>query len=252
LVALSVPVVLLGYVGVRAVTDLTTNPLRALVSLAPVGIVYYIATLVLTAGTIRIISESYLGRAPRLQDALSLGIAKILPLIAVGLGKAIVVGLIVMGAAVAAGIGAAVLRGTALGVVLIATLVCVALWFAIFVACGYGLTTPVVVLEELDSSFDAFRRSWELTRNFKLKVLGLAAVAVLLTNTLPSVVFRGIGGAVMRSAPALGIALTALGYVLPLILTPVIAAVVTLMYYDLRVRREAFDLQELGQRLGII
>ena len=43
-----------------------------------------------------------------------------------------------------------------------------------------------------------------------------------------------------------------LGYVLPLILTPVLAAVITLMYYDLRVRREAFDLQVLGQQLGII
>jgi len=32
----------------------------------------------------------------------------------------------------------------------------------------------------------------------------------------------------------------------------VLAAVITLVYYDLRVRREAFDLQVLGQRLGII
>jgi len=57
---------------------------------------------------------------------------------------------------------------------------------------------------------------------------------------------------VLPSVPALGMTLTALGYVLPLILTPVLAAVITLMYYDLRVRREAFDLQVLGQQLGII
>jgi len=120
------------------------------------------------------------------------------------------------------------------------------------VACGYGLTTPVVVLEELGSSFDAFGRSWELTRSFKLKVLGLAVVAFLLTNLIPSLVFRGLGAAFLGSAPPLGVALTAVGFVAPLALAPVLAAVITLMYYDLRVRREAFDLQVLGQRLGII
>jgi len=252
LAALSVPVLLLVYFGLRAVSEVMVNPVRTLLFLFPVGILYYIATLVLTAGTIRIISDSYLGRAPRLQDALALGISKILPLIAVGLGKAIVLGLIMVGAGAVAGIFGAVLKGSALGVLLIVTFVCVALWFTIFVACGYGVTTPVVVLEELSSSFDAFSRSWDLTRNFKLKVLGLAVVAFLLCNFLPSQVLQAIANAVMRTAPAAGIALTALAVMLPLILAPVIAAVITLMYYDLRVRREAFDLQVLGQRLGII
>ena len=49
--------------------------------------------------------------------------------------------------------------------------------------------------------------------------------------------------------PPLGIALTAVGYVAPVVLAPVLAAVITLMYYDLRVRREAFDLQLLQQQL---
>jgi hypothetical protein len=35
------------------------------------------------------------------------------------------------------------------------------------------------------------------------------------------------------------------------ILYPAISCVFTLMYYDLRVRREAFDLQMLSQRLGV-
>ncbi|HEX4600856.1 MAG TPA: hypothetical protein VH116_05635 [Gemmatimonadales bacterium] len=250
--ALSLPVVLSAYFVVRAFSDLMTNPLRALVYLVPIGLLYYVASLVLTAGTIRIISDSYLGRAPQLRDALALGISKIVPLIAVGLGKGIVLALILMGCGVAAGIGGAVLKGSALGVLLIAALVIGGVWFTIFVASGYGVTTPVVVLEELGSSFDAFGRSWDLTRNFKLKVLGLVVVAFLLCNLLPSQVLQGIGTVVMRTTPAAGIALTVAGVVLPLILAPVIAAVITLMYYDLRVRREAFDLQVLGRHLGII
>src|SRR5437667_97764 len=234
-----------------AVRDLTPA-LRTLLYLVPVVIVYYAASLVLTAGTIRIISDSYLGRDPRLHDALALGLSKILPLIAVGLGKAIVLGLIMIGAGVVVGISGAVFKGSGVGILLVFVLACAALWFTIFVACGYGVTTPVVVLEELGSSFDAFGRSWELTRDFKLKVLGLAVVAFLLCNILPSQVLQGIANVVMKTAPVAGIVLTVAAVILPLILAPVIAAVITLMYYDLRVRREAFDLQVLGQRLGIV
>jgi len=248
--ALSVPLVLLVYFVLRALTDLQQNPVRALVYLLPIGLVYYVASLVLTTGTIRIISDSYLGREPQLRDALSLGWSKIWPLTAVGFGKGIVAMLILLGCGVVVGIGVAVLKGA--GVLLAVALVAAGTWFLFFVLCGYGVTTPVVVLEELRSSFDAFGRSWELTRSFKLKVAGLFFVAVLLTNFIPSVVFRGLGALFLQSVPPLGIALTAVGYVAPLALAPVLAAVITLVYYDLRVRREAFDLQVLGQRLGII
>jgi len=248
--ALSVPLVLLVYFGLRALAELQQNPVRVLFYLLPIGLVYYVASLVLTTGTIRIISDSYLGREPRLRDALSLGWSKIWPLTAVGFGKGIVMMLIVLGCSVVVGIGIAVLKGA--GVLAAIALVAAGTWFLFFVLCGYGVTTPVVVLEELRSSFDAFGRSWELTRSFKLKVAGLFFVAVLLTNFIPSLVFRGIGAVFLQSVPPLGIALTAVGYVAPLVLAPVLAAVITLMYYDLRVRREAFDLQVLGQRLGII
>ena len=248
--ALSVPLVLVVYFGLRALIDLQQNPVRALVYLLPIGLVYYVASLVLTTGTIRIISDSYLGREPQLRDALSLGWSKIWPLTAVGFGKGIVAMLILLGCGVVVGIGVAVLKGA--GVLLAVALVAAGTWFLFFVLCGYGVTTPVVVLEELRSSFDAFGRSWELTRSFKLKVAGLFFVAVLLTNFIPSFVFRGLGALFLQSVPPLGIALTAVGYVAPLALAPVLAAVITLVYYDLRVRREAFDLQVLGQRLGII
>ena len=248
--ALSVPLVLLVYFVLRAFTDLQQNPVRAVLYLLPIGLVYYVASLVLTTGTIRIISDSYLGREPQLRDALSLGWSKIWPLTAVGFGKGIVAMLILLGCGVVVGIGVAVLKGA--GVLLAVALVAAGTWFLFFVLCGYGVTTPVVVLEELRSSFDAFGRSWELTRSFKLKVAGLFFVAVLLTNFIPSFVFRGLGALFLQSVPPLGIALTAVGYVAPLALAPVLAAVITLVYYDLRVRREAFDLQVLGQRLGII
>jgi hypothetical protein len=137
-------------------------------------------------------------------------------------------------------------------ILVVAVVTGVGTWFTLYVACGYGVTTPIVVLEQLGSSFDAFGRSWELSRGFKLKILGLATVAFLLCNIIPSQVLQALASAFMRTTPALGIGLTAGSILLPLVLAPVVASVITLIYYDLRVRREAFDLQMLGQQLGII
>jgi len=254
-VSLSIPALLFVYVAARFMGSVMTQTpnFQGVLLLIPIILLYYVASLVLTAGTVRIISDSYLGRTPRLHDALALGVSKIGSLLAVGIGKGIILFLVMAAIGIVVAILVALAKsGGAVAVLLIVVACVVGAWLAAFVACGYGVTTPVVVLETLGSSFDAFGRSWELTRNFKLKVLGLGLVAVLITNTVPSLVFRALGGAVLPSVPALGMTLTALGYVLPLILTPVLAAVITLMYYDLRVRREAFDLQVLGQQLGII
>lgn len=209
-----------------------------------VGIQYF-AGLFLTAGAIRVISDSYLGRPAQLGDALALGASKIWPLFLVGLGKGIVLGLIAVGIGV---VVAVLVPAFKAAVVLLA--VGGGLWFLMFVACGYAVTTPVVVLEQLSSSFDAFGRSWDLTRSFKRKVFGIAVVAYLLVF-LPLVVLV-FAAFFVRQSPPLGHALEILAAVLPVALTPLLACVFTLMYYDLRVRREAFDLQILSQQLGIV
>src|SRR5947208_5069329 len=199
--ALSVPLVLLVYFGLRAIAELQQNPVRALLYLVPVGLVYYVASLVLTAGTIRVISDSYLGREPRLRDALSLGWSRLWPFTAVGFGKGIVLMLITVGVGVVAGVGATLFRGA--GALLTVALVVGGCWFIVYVACGYGLTTPVIVLEELSSSFDAFGRSWELTRTFKLKLLGLAVIAYLIANFVPSAFVGGVGAYAALANPSL-------------------------------------------------
>jgi hypothetical protein len=250
---LSLPVLLAVYFGARFLEGFNPQApnVSTMLMLVPVGILYYLAALVLTAGTVRVISESYLGRSPALGDALALGLSKLGSLVGVGLGKGIVLFLTVIGVSVVTALLAALAKGGGAAGLLIAVGVIGGMWLAAFVLCGYSLTTPVVVLEPLRSAFDAFGRSWELTRGFKFKVLMLSLVTLLITNTIPSVVFRGLGAAFMRAAPPFGIALTAASYVLPLLLMPVFSAVITLMYYDFRVRREAFDLQILSQQLGI-
>jgi hypothetical protein len=210
--------------------------------------------LLLRAGTIRIISDSYLGHEPDLLESLRFGVGKIIPLLLVTFSKNILFFLVAVLGSLAVVLVTVLSR---LGSPAIAALLSVVgfvglLWFVVWVACGYGTTTPIVVLEELPSSFDAFGRSWELTRGMRGKVFGTMAVTWLISALLPGVVVAAISGAVDATGNAalkpVFIVLTSL---ISIALAPILPCALTLLYYDLRVRREAFDLQILSQQLGI-
>jgi len=252
-ITLAVPFLLLVYVGARYFGSLSVffrlPSVGEGLSILGVAMAFYLASVVLTAGTVRVISDSYLGRPPTLREALALGVAKLGPLVWVGLAKGAILGLIGLGIAVLATLLAVFARSGGVAAVAILVGSLGGCWVIGFVLCGYAVTTPIVVLEALPHATAAFRRSWELTKQYKRKLLGLWLVAFLLTNTLPSLAFRALGVLAQGPWPVIGLALTAAGYVLPLVLAPILAAVITLMYYDLRVRREGFDLEMLAQHL---
>ncbi len=251
-VVMAVPFAVFVFFTTRFATDFLVRPIAAMLTLMPVILVYYLASLVLTAATVRLISDSYLGREPRFRDAIGLGLGRIWPLFLVGLGKSVLLGLIIVGLGIVGAVLVPVTKAApAVGALGLAALVIAGAWFLIYVACGYGVTTPVVVLEDLPSAFDAFGRSWELTRGSKRRVLGFALVAFLLFNSIPSLVLQAIAAAVQKQSPLIGLPVLVVAHAVPMLLLPIISCVFTLMYYDLRVRREAFDLQILSQQLGI-
>lgn len=218
-----------------------------------VAIIQYFAGLFLTASAIRVISDSYLGRPPQFADAIAMGAAKIWSLFLVGLGKGLVIGLIAggLGVVLALAVPAMASAGAgAIGGLVVFAAVIGGLWFLLFVVCGYAVTTPVVVLESLSGAFDAFGRSWELTRGFKRKIFGTFAVAFLIVY-VPGGLIGGLAAVLMLEARVIGQVVEVIGAALPIILTPLFSCVLTLVYYDLRVRREAFDLQILSQQLGL-
>src|SRR5207244_1373797 len=57
------------------------------------NVLQYFGSLVLTASAVRIISDSYLGRAPQLGDAVTFAMSKVWPLFVVGFGYGLIVGL---------------------------------------------------------------------------------------------------------------------------------------------------------------
>jgi uncharacterized membrane protein YhdT len=243
-IALWFPVALTIYVALAGGSE------QHIVLALLVNVIRYFGTLFLTASAIRIISDSYLGRRPELSDAIALGGSKIMPLFLVGLGKGLLIGLIAgalgLVAALAiprvAGGGGAAVFGVVLAII-------GGCWLLVYVACGYAVTTPVVVLEELNASSDAFGRSWDLARGFKLKILALFLVTFVVVF-VPGVALEAFGTAITRDIAPLGRAIEVISAALPILLTPLFSCVVTLVYYDLRVRREAFDLEVLSEQLG--
>ena len=240
------------------------NPFEALSTIqahvgASIGIVFLFlvvgifCSLLLKAGTIRIISDSYLGQEPELGSSLRFAVDKILPLLLVTFSKGLLIILLflVSGAGVGMLYFVGRLAGPGMAGLMIFFGVVAAMWFVFWVLCAYATTTATIVLEDLPSAFDAFGRSWELTRGARLKVFGTAAVAWLIAQFLPQMVVNGISGvAGISGNESLQSLFVVVASLLSIVLAPILPCALTLLYYDLRVRREAFDLQVLSDQLG--
>lgn len=119
----------------------------------------------------------------------------------------------------------------------------------IIVACGYAVVIPVVMLDDVRGPWRAFGvlgRSWRLTQGFKGRAFVLGFVMFVLIG-VPSTGVMALAVMVPSLAPMfMGIAT-----LVQLALAPAFACVFTVFYYDLRVRKEAFDLDRLAADLGM-
>lgn len=122
-------------------------------------------------------------------------------------------------------------------------------------AAGFSLAITACALEGLDSTA-ARARSWELTRDFRWHMLGLMMVygivlwILVIGFGILSTLVSGAGSdpaalaAAATSAPAL--MASALGALVTLAVNPILYCILIVAYYDLRVRKEAFDLDLLA------
>jgi len=124
----------------------------------------------------------------------------------------------------------------------------------IYLWVAFSVAVPAMMTEGVRGR-KALGRSRSLVRNFWWRAFGVAFLGYLLTGILSSVVSGLILGisAFNTSADSLaGIVLSVIAETLSKVLTtPFLAAFVTVLYFDLRVRKEAFDLQLLAQRIGV-
>ena len=196
------------------------------------GILYALSLVVLnlvaTAATVFIVSESYLGRPICAREALRRSTPYV--------GRILIVSLLMT---LAVGLGFLLLLVP--GVIL---------------AVGLVLAIPAVVLEPRTSASGALSRSWELTRGARWRIFGLGVVLLVLLY-VPLVAITGLfafllpqSAGMLSGGGSVGVVtVIAIGGLVQMFIYPLFYCVLTVTYYDLRVRKEGFDLELLASTL---
>jgi hypothetical protein len=192
-------------------------------------ILYVVLSSIATAATVFVVSESYLGRAITARDALN----RATPFVGRVIMASILFGFLAM-----------------IGFVLLIVP-------GVIIVCGLVLATPALVIEALPSATAALGRSWSLTGGFRLKILGLLFLlgVIMVLPWLAVSMLMGVIGAMAAMggagrSPMLFVVLgVAIGGLVQFFLYPLSHAALTIAYYDLRVRKEGFDLEILASTL---
>lgn len=197
-----------AFVGVA--DPLTVSPLTIAVTVVLMVVLVIVAMPIITAGITHALGELYLGRPVTLSDSLQAGLAILLPL----MGTWILAGLAVLG-----------------GVLLLIVP-------GIYLALAFMLLTQVMVLENVFGT-RALGRSRELMRGHMLRGFGVLFVGAVLISMLQWGIELGIGW-----IPVLGPLGSGLAQAAGVAYTSAVAVV---LYFDIRCRNEAFDLEHLSR-----
>lgn len=180
-----------------------------------------------TAAILHIVMEEYAGRRPSMGAALSFALSRFLTL----LGASILVGLLVM-----------------VGMLLC----CIP---GIYFAIVYAFVGQVVVLERLGAT-EAMQRSQKLVTGYWWRVFGVLVLIGVANAIVQGVLGAGLeavmpsqevipvqGGARIEINPVNHVVTTLVGQFVSILFTTYIAVCTTLLYLDLRIRKEGFDLE---------
>ena len=140
--------------------------------------------------------------------------------------------------------------GVAVVIVGVLALIAVAVWLAVKLALA-----PAALVLEPAGVFASIRRSWQLTRGNFWRSFGILALTLLLVTIVSSVISTPVGlllglvgafGSGGEAGPAAAVALVALNVAVTAFFSAIgyafQAAVTSLLYVDLRIRREGFDI----------
>jgi hypothetical protein len=219
------------------------------------GMVYLWLYFVSMGALARSVSERFLGGTPTLWAAYAPVLRRSLSLIwayfLTTLAGGVVLG--AGGAAFGVALFTAQLHTTA-GYVIAAVLsigAIVAVVISTRIFCRSFLVTQVIVIEDV-RGWAAFKRSWTLMRAC-LRKAGMIFLFSIVVALVISFLFNFPAGMVMALKPSwsvmiLGRLLESIGQILS---APILMIAFTLLYYDSRIRQEAFDLEMMAQNLGV-
>jgi hypothetical protein len=215
-------------------TDVDTGQLwRFLAAIVLTSIVAFLATLIVSAAITRAVAHSYVdGRRPDVSESLKFALRRLLPL----------VGMTIL---------------FALGVML-GTVACIIPGVFLYVA--WSVAAPALIMEGAGPA-GALGRSLRLVRPRWWPTFGLLLLVFLMTSIASQIIqipitlpFGGGGGFFGTVDPddltRSLVASTVAGIVTGLLTEPFAAIVNVVLYVDLRVRHEGFDVQVLARSIG--
>ncbi len=213
-----------GLIGVVAgLITATTGGLIGVVA----GLITAFAGVFITAALAVVVSNRYLGRLTTVGEAYRATLNRLGPLLVTTIWAGI--------------------RLVLLG---FACVVIIGIPFLIYFAVAWSLLPQVVMLENVDRG--ASGRSRELIRGYWWKTLGLYIVVAILAYLLVFVILVPVVAGIFAGAGVTGTRLlTGLAtLIFSLLVRPIQTVATTLLFYDLKIREEAFDLETMAQQAG--
>ena len=187
-------------------------------------VVTVLAAMLATGAAFKAVASAYLGEKPRIGDSLSFAGRRLHSLLWVSILYALLIGI---------GFVLLIIPG-------------------IYLMVALSVAVPALILEGLKGR-KALARSRELVkdrwwRSFGTYILGLIVIPIIF-----GVILGFIFEAAVPEATSVTAHLAQQGTqeaIIDLLSVPLQAAVLTVLYFDLRVRKEGFDLQLLAERVG--
>lgn len=244
-----IPVIAINATSLSAPRPTTVPSPGYVLALAAVVVLALLSTAAVVVG----VSESYVRDRVEVLYAIRRVLARFLPVIGGTLATLVVLGAIlfglmfgfvlVMGAAVAAA-GA---RSWLAGAVTLVTFAGVAL--ALLATYARIFAVPMVIVLEGASVGAAFARSLALTEGAVWRVMGVFLLVFTIFGALFALLVA-VGAMTMMQAPRFVTLYSVLSGAINVFVYPIYTVFITLLYYDLRIRRDGYDLEVMSRELG--
>jgi hypothetical protein len=224
------------------------------------ALIGFVLSSLASAATALLIAERYLGRELSAGDSIRRSLPRVGAVVAVSLliGLVLMISFMPTMLALAAGGGLAAFSaqagsgspslgaaGVALGLMMVGVVLMV---LPVIVASALAVSLPALIVEHINAGA-ALSRSWALTKGRRVRV-AFTLFVFLLILMVPYIGLGLIFGFATAAGGEGTLLLFVLQYAISILLTPLLYCVVTLLYFDLRVRREAFDLEMLAGQVA--
>ncbi len=195
----------------------------AVVMLLFLTVLSFVANTLATGSATKAIADDYLGETPNWLDSIQYAVGRLWPL---------VLGSILFGIAVFFGLIFFVIPG-------------VILWVS------WSIWVAAVIVEDM-SATGAFGRSNRLVKGRRWPVFGYFILVYLIVWLITAIVGGLLTGLLVGGADAgqVTVAGTVIGIALALFTTPFVVAATVVLYFDQRVRVEAFDVDLLASQIS--